>query len=123
MPTFHVNLLFRDAIIMCVINSSTSIIAGFVVFSVLGYMANAIGKRVDDVVKSGVGLAFLVYPEAIITLPASQVWSVLFFLMIMILGLDSQVSHVSSFFAQSDIGSVVGGQILEIRKCEGESSS
>lgn len=76
---------------MCLINSSTSIIAGFVVFSVLGYMANSIGKRIDDVVKGGVGLAFLVYPEAIITLPASQVWSVLFFLMIMILGLDSQV--------------------------------
>lgn len=82
---------FRDAIIMCFINSSTSVLAGFVVFSVLGYMAHAVGKTVGEVVKGGVGLAFLVYPEAIVTLPLPQLWSVLFFLMIMILGLDSQV--------------------------------
>jgi len=69
----------------------TSLTAGTVVFSVLGYMSSVTGKSVDQVVKSGVGLAFLVYPEAISTLPLAQFWSVLFFLMIVILGLDSQV--------------------------------
>jgi solute carrier family 6 GABA transporter-like protein 1 len=90
---YHHNV-YRDALTLCCINSSTSITAGLVVFSVLGYMANIAGKTVDQVVKSGVGLAFLVYPEAISTLPIAQLWSVLFFLMIMILGLDSQVCTV-----------------------------
>lgn len=86
--------VFRDSVILCVVNSMTSLLAGFVVFSVLGYMAHEAGKTVDQVVKSGVGLAFLVYPEAISTMPLPKLWSVLFFLMIMILGLDSLVCMV-----------------------------
>ena len=86
--------VYRDALILCSINVFTSLLAGFVVFSVLGFMAANAGKTVADVVKSGVGLAFLVYPEAVVSLPVKQLWSVLFFLMIAILGMDSQVCTV-----------------------------
>lgn len=40
---------------------------------------------------AGVGLAFQAYPEVASNLPLKQLWSFLFFLMITILGLDSQV--------------------------------
>lgn len=57
-------------------------------------MAGTAGKTVGEVVKGGVGLAFLVYPEAVVELPVKQFWSALFFLMIAILGMDSQVTSL-----------------------------
>lgn len=38
---------------------------------------------------SGPGLVFIVYPEAIATMKGSVFWSIIFFLMLITLGLDS----------------------------------
>ena len=41
---------------------------------------------------TGPSLVFEVYPQAIATLPGSTVWSLLFFFMLIMLGMDSAVS-------------------------------
>ncbi|GMT15082.1 hypothetical protein PFISCL1PPCAC_6379, partial [Pristionchus fissidentatus] len=89
---------FRDAVVMCFINGSTSIIAGFAIFSILGHMSVIANKDISEIVKPGVGLAFLAYPEVATRLPLKQLWAFLFFLMITILGLDSQVCMMEGLF-------------------------
>ncbi|CAC5406551.1 unnamed protein product [Mytilus coruscus] len=80
---------FRDALMIPLINCLTSFYAGFVTFSILGFMAHKKNTTVDKVAAGGPGLAFIVYPEALAQMPVSPVWAVLFFLMMMILGFSS----------------------------------
>ncbi|KAH9507920.1 Sodium- and chloride-dependent glycine transporter 1 [Bulinus truncatus] len=84
---------YRDAIAVAVINCSTSVFAGFVIFSMLGFMAHVTNQDVQSVTTSGPGLVFVVYPEGIARMPFSSVWSILFFVMLISLGMDSQVGH------------------------------
>ncbi|XP_039592891.1 inactive sodium-dependent neutral amino acid transporter B(0)AT3 [Polypterus senegalus] len=136
----------RDAVIVGVINSATSIYASIPIFSILGFKANSnyndcldkniltitnafnIGdqnvtranygswieslnatnhKQLDslslqkcslqtflDESASGTGLAFIVFTEAVIKMPGSQVWAVLFFVMLFTLGLSSMFGNL-----------------------------
>ena len=56
---------YRDALIISLADTLTSLLAGFVIFSILGNLASELGVPVDSVVKSGTGLAFISYPTAL----------------------------------------------------------
>lgn len=58
----------------------------------MGFLARQMGMSIDDVIKSGAGLAFIAYPEAVARMPLPNLWAVLFFVMLFILGIGSQVS-------------------------------
>lgn len=107
-----VSFLRSDVIPVVLLDAFTSILAGAAVFSVLGYIAHTQNTDIANVVSQGIptfdkmgketfcvrthhfsgpGLVFSVYPEAISTMRLAPLWSVLFFVMILFLGIDSQV--------------------------------
>lgn len=88
---------YRDCIIFACVNSGTSLYGGFVIFSVLGFMAQKQQVPVSEVVKSGPGLAFIAYPAAVAEMPVAPLWSILFFFMVILLGLDSEFVGVEGF--------------------------
>ncbi|XP_075971849.1 sodium- and chloride-dependent glycine transporter 1-like [Anticarsia gemmatalis] len=85
-----------DAVFVSLTNFATSIYAGFVIFSVLGFQAQLMGVSVDDVAEQGPGLAFVTYPEALLQMPVSRLWSIMFFFMLFILGLGSQFAGIEA---------------------------
>ncbi|XP_049606304.1 sodium-dependent neutral amino acid transporter B(0)AT1 [Syngnathus scovelli] len=130
----------KDAVIVGLINSGTSLYAAISIFSILGFKANAgfnaclkenilaltnhfefsdqnitrdnydywikylnqtnpdelaslqlrpcVLKTFLDQSASGTGLAFIVFTEAVLEMPGSQIWALLFFLMLFSLGLS-----------------------------------
>ena len=75
-------------------DTSFSLLAGITVFSIIGYMAGSQGKEVSEVAGSGgIGLAFIVFPEAVNSLPGlNGIFGAVFFLVLAFAGLTSAIS-------------------------------
>uniref|UniRef100_A0A8P4GDF2 Transporter n=1 Tax=Dicentrarchus labrax TaxID=13489 RepID=A0A8P4GDF2_DICLA len=84
------NNCYKDCVYLCLLNSGTSFVAGFAIFSVLGFMAYEQNTDISKVAESGPGLAFIAYPRAVAMMPFPQLWAIFFFIMIILLGLDSE---------------------------------
>ncbi|XP_029483202.1 sodium- and chloride-dependent GABA transporter 2-like isoform X1 [Oncorhynchus nerka] len=84
------NNCYMDSFWLCLLNGCTSFVAGFAVFSVLGFMAQKQGVSVAMVAESGPGLAFIAFPQAAAMMPLPQLWTVCFFIMLLLLGIDTQ---------------------------------
>ncbi|KAI1286885.1 Sodium- and chloride-dependent GABA transporter 2 [Halotydeus destructor] len=94
--TFH-NNFYHQLLFVCGMNSGTSFFAGFAIFSVLGFMAHEQGVSVGEVAEGGPGLAFIAYPKGVAQMPGAPIWAILFFIMILCLGLGSQFVAVEGF--------------------------
>ncbi|KAJ8314919.1 hypothetical protein KUTeg_007069, partial [Tegillarca granosa] len=86
---FHSNCL-RTSIFVALIEGLTSFLFGFIVFSILGFMAYEMNMTVAEAANNGPGIIFITYPEAISKLPFSNFWAVLFWIMMITVGLDTQ---------------------------------
>ncbi len=84
----------RDAWVTALINTGISLFSGFVVFGILGYMASQTNIPLGELAASGPGLAFVVFPEALSLMPLPRLFGILFFVMLLSLGIDSAFSIV-----------------------------
>jgi len=82
----------NNAFMTAFINCGFSMLAGIMIFSVLGYMAAQKGVPIQEVVKSGVSLAFVTIPQAINFMPGATFIGVLFFLSLLFAGVSSMIS-------------------------------
>ena len=88
----------NSAFITGLANCGTSFFAGFVVFSMLGYLAKVQGLTVSEVTTAGTGLAFIAFPTAISQLPALNIlFGLIFFVALLTLGIDSAFALQEAF--------------------------
>jgi NSS family neurotransmitter:Na+ symporter len=81
-------------------NSAFEFTVAIGVFSILGFMATSQGVPVTEVVRSGVGLAFVAFPAGLNTMGSAGVFlGVIFFLCLIFAGYTSFVSLLEAFVA------------------------
>ena len=93
------NNCYYDALIAVVANFAASFLAGFVVFSALGHMSWRLKRDIETVVDQGPSLSFIAYPEILSTFKYSTFFSILFFLMVINLGLDSDFGGLEAMYS------------------------
>ena len=65
------------------------IIGALVVFSYIGYISHETNVSIEDIPLSGHELAFVIYPATLSKMPFSNLWAMLFFAVMVLLGIDS----------------------------------
>lgn len=81
-------------------NSSFELLAGIGVFAALGFMAQATNQPIDEVVSSGVILAFAVFPEIVNQFPfLPDLIGFLFFSSLVLAGMTSLISITETYVA------------------------
>ncbi|XP_035794366.1 sodium-dependent nutrient amino acid transporter 1-like [Anopheles albimanus] len=91
------NNVYRDAVIISWLDTFTSIIAGCIVFGVIGNLSHTTGQHIEDLAESGPSLTFITYPDAIAKFQVlPQLFAILFFLMVFIVGVGSNLGVTTS---------------------------
>jgi len=72
-----------------VANSATSLFASLTVFTFLGHVSYKLDKNIDEISDQGMDLAFVAYPGLLAEMGGANFWALIFFLMLVTLGVDS----------------------------------
>ena len=92
--------LTNNAFIVALADAGTAFLAGFAVFSVVGYLSVSQGFEIGSLPMAGPGLTFVTYPTAISLLPfAASIFGVFFFIALLTFGIDSAFSMIEPISA------------------------
>lgn len=85
----------NNAVIISLADAGTSFLAGFTVFSIVGYLAASQGVGITELGIGGPTLTFITYPTAISLLPfAAAFFGMIFYIALLTFGIDSAFSMV-----------------------------
>ncbi|XP_058831890.1 sodium-dependent nutrient amino acid transporter 1-like isoform X2 [Topomyia yanbarensis] len=89
--------IYRDATIISILDTLTSMVSGVIVFGIVGNLAYVTQREVPNVMSSGPQLTFITYPDAIAKMDfAPNFFAVMFFLMFILLGMGSNMGIVTT---------------------------
>jgi len=92
--------LTTNAFAISLLNCGYSFLVGFAVFSTLGYMTYSTGAPLNEIVRDGIILAFVVFPKALSLMPIGGFeLAVVFFVALVIAGVSSSVSIIEAINA------------------------
>jgi NSS family neurotransmitter:Na+ symporter len=95
--------LTNNAFIVALADAGTAFLAGFTVFSVVGYLTVSQGIGIDSLTMAGPGLTFITYPTAISLLPfAASIFGIFFFIALLTFGIDSAFSMIEPISASTN---------------------
>ena len=91
----------NNAMIIAVSDLATSFIAGLAIFATMGYLAYQRGMPVEEVLDSSqsLGLAFVAFPAALSKLAFGNIFALIFFFSLLLLGIDSGFSMTQTILA------------------------
>jgi NSS family neurotransmitter:Na+ symporter len=90
--------IVRNAFIIGISDSLTALIAGLAVFGCLGYLSTDAGggKPISEWMDSSLGIVFIAYPTLISLIPFGKFLGAVFFVMLLLLAIDSAFSLVEA---------------------------
>lgn len=89
---FH-HYIYRDAMIVSLMDTTASFIAGLTIFATLGSMAHSMDKPISEVISGGPGLVFITFSDAISNFAyVPQLLAVMFFIMLLTIAGGSAVA-------------------------------
>jgi NSS family neurotransmitter:Na+ symporter len=95
--------LTNNAFIVALADAGTAFLAGFAVFSVVGYLTVSQGIGIGELAMAGPGLTFVTYPTAISLLPfAAAIFGMFFFIALLTFGIDSAFSMIEPISASAN---------------------
>jgi len=90
------NNFIKDVAVVFSINTVIHIFSAIFVFSILGFLADVRQESINDLMQAGLNLVFVTFPQAVSYMGTPPLWSALFFLMIILLGLGQQMVFLDS---------------------------
>lgn len=88
--------LAKSAVWICASVLVISLLAGTVIFAMMGHLANSNGVQIQDLQLESMFLAFVSYPMAISALPLAPLWGIVFFGLLIAIGLDSAFAAIEA---------------------------
>jgi SNF family Na+-dependent transporter len=103
-------------------NCLTSFIGGFAIFSMLGFLSKETGEDIGSMDLTGFSIAFIGFTEGLASFPngAAQAFSVIFFLMIVTLGIDTQIGvteAVITFAKETSLSNYMSSPMITVLTC------
>uniref|UniRef100_A0AC34Q1N1 Uncharacterized protein n=1 Tax=Panagrolaimus sp. JU765 TaxID=591449 RepID=A0AC34Q1N1_9BILA len=85
------NNIYRDAALLVLLDTLTSVLCGMVIFCFIGFLSEIQGKPLTDILKHDpLYLAYTVYPSVPAYMEWGALWSALFFMMLVLSALDAE---------------------------------